>query len=41
MLRELMGHASPETTAGYVHLSIETLAVEYGKARAAAAGAQR
>lgn len=41
VLRELMGHASPETTAGYVHLSIETLAVEYGKARAAAAGAQR
>jgi integrase/recombinase XerC len=28
-----MGHASPETTAGYVHLSIETLAAEYDRAR--------
>lgn len=33
VLRELMGHASPETTAGYVHLSPEALAVEYAKAR--------
>jgi integrase/recombinase XerC len=33
VLRELMGHASPETTAGYVHLSAETLATEYAKAR--------
>ncbi len=33
VLRELMGHASPETTAGYVHLSAETLAVEYQRAR--------
>lgn len=33
VLRELMGHASPETTAGYVHLSPETLATEYAKAR--------
>jgi integrase len=32
-----MGHASPETTAAYVHLSPETLAAEYAKARAAAA----
>lgn len=32
-LRELMGHASPETTAGYVHLSVETLAAEYARAR--------
>jgi site-specific recombinase XerD len=36
VLRELMGHASPETTAGYVHLSPETLAAEYAKARAGA-----
>lgn len=35
VLRELMGHASPETTAGYVHLSAETLAAEYAAARAA------
>lgn len=35
VLRELMGHASPETTAGYVHLSIEALATEYARARAA------
>jgi len=34
VLRELMGHASPETTAGYVHLSIATLAAEYRTARA-------
>jgi site-specific recombinase XerD len=36
VLRELMGHASPETTAGYVHLSPQTLAAEYAKARQAA-----
>jgi len=36
VLRELMGHASPETTAGYVHLSAETLAAEYARAREAA-----
>ncbi len=36
VLRELMGHASPETTAAYVHLSPEALAVEYARARAAA-----
>jgi site-specific recombinase XerD len=35
VLRDLMGHASPETTAGYVHLSVETLAAEYAKARLA------
>jgi len=35
VLRQLMGHASPETTAAYVHLSLETLAVEYAKARKA------
>lgn len=35
VLRELMGHASPETTADYVHLSIEHLAAEYAAARAA------
>jgi site-specific recombinase XerD len=34
VLRELMGHASPETTAGYVHLSNEHLAAEYAAARA-------
>jgi site-specific recombinase XerD len=34
VLRELMGHASPETTASYVHLSDETLAAEYAAARA-------
>lgn len=33
VLRELMGHASPETTAGYVHLSIDVLAREYATAR--------
>jgi len=33
-LRELMGHVSPDTTARYVHLSIEHLAAEYGAARA-------
>lgn len=37
-LRELMGHSSPETTASYVHLSIEQLAAEYGAARAVLAG---
>lgn len=35
VLRELMGHASPETTASYVHLSAETLADEFAKARKA------
>jgi site-specific recombinase XerD len=40
-LRELMGHASPETTASYVHLSIEQLAAEYGAARAIIAGGRR
>jgi site-specific recombinase XerD len=34
VLRELMGHSSPETTAGYVHLSAETIAAEYQRARA-------
>ncbi len=33
VLRELMGHASPETTARYVHLSVATLAAEYDAAR--------
>jgi site-specific recombinase XerD len=36
VLRELMGHASPETTAGYVHLAPETIAAEYAKACKAA-----
>ena len=36
VLRALMGHASPETTAGYVHLSFATLAAEYAAARAGA-----
>jgi integrase/recombinase XerC len=35
-LRELMGHASPETTARYVHLSADTLAAEFTAARAVA-----
>jgi integrase/recombinase XerC len=35
VLRELMGHASPETTALYVHLSSDTLAAEFAKAREA------
>lgn len=35
-LRELMGHASPETTARYVHLSADTLAGEFAAARAVA-----
>ena len=34
VLRELMGHVSPETTAGYVHLSVEQLAADYAAARA-------
>lgn len=33
VLRELMGHASPETTAGYVHLTPEAIAAEYERAR--------
>lgn len=37
VLRQLMGHASPDTTAAYIHLSPETLVAEYAKARAAAA----
>ncbi len=39
-LRELMGHASPETTGLYIHLSNEHLAVEYAAARATLAGAR-
>ncbi|MGH9120320.1 MAG: tyrosine-type recombinase/integrase [Acidimicrobiales bacterium] len=35
VLRELMGHSSPETTAAYVHLSPDTLADEFARARAA------
>ncbi len=35
VLRELMGHASPDTTARYVHLSADTLAAEFAAARAA------
>jgi integrase/recombinase XerC len=34
VLRDLMGHANPETTAGYVHLAPDTLAAEYARARA-------
>ena len=37
VLRQLMGHASPDTTAGYVHLAPETLAAEYARARQVAA----
>jgi site-specific recombinase XerD len=36
VLRELMGHSSPETTARYVHLSSDPLAAEFAAARAAA-----
>jgi integrase/recombinase XerC len=39
VLRELMGHASPETTAGYVHLSAQHLAAEYAAARASISAA--
>jgi site-specific recombinase XerD len=39
-LRELMGHASPETTSRYVHLSVEHLAAEYTAARATLDGAR-
>ena len=35
VLRDLMGHVSPETTAGYVHLSAGALAREYEAARRA------
>lgn len=35
VLRELMGHASPETTALYVHLSAQTVAAEFARAREA------
>jgi site-specific recombinase XerD len=35
VLRDLMGHASPETTAAYVHLSAETVAAEFAQARKA------
>ena len=34
VLRELMGHVSPETTASYVHLSADAIAAEYTTARA-------
>ncbi|WP_307568632.1 tyrosine-type recombinase/integrase [Streptosporangium lutulentum] len=34
VLRDLMGHTNPETTAAYVHLAPEILAAEYAKARA-------
>jgi site-specific recombinase XerD len=40
-LRDLMGHVSPQTTAGYVHLSIEHLAAEYAAARATMRGTTR
>lgn len=36
VLQDLLGHASPETTAGYVHLAPETLAAEFARARAEA-----
>jgi site-specific recombinase XerD len=38
VLRELMGHASPETTVKYVHLSPQLLAAEYAAARAVSSG---
>ena len=33
VLRELMGHASPQTTSRYIHLSPEGLAAEFAAAR--------
>jgi integrase/recombinase XerC len=33
VLQQLMGHANPETTSMYVHLSAEQLAAEYARAR--------
>lgn len=36
VLRELMGHASPETTAAYIHLTPDVLAAAYHDAREAA-----
>jgi integrase/recombinase XerC len=33
VLRELMGHVSPETTAGYVHLSAQSVAAEFARAK--------
>lgn len=38
VLRAMMGHASPETTARYVHLSNEYLAAECAVARAMIGG---
>jgi len=35
VLRELMGHSSPETTAGYVHLSAENVAAEFARVKGA------
>jgi len=40
VLRDLMGHASPETTAGYVHLSAAHLAAEYAAAQATLASSR-
>jgi site-specific recombinase XerD len=40
-LRALVGHGSPETTARYVHLSVEHLAAVYASARATLAGTPR
>jgi site-specific recombinase XerD len=35
VLRELMGHAHAETTAGYIHLSDEAIAAGRGRAKQA------
>jgi len=35
VLRELMGHAHAETTAGYIHLSDETISAEWARAKQA------
>lgn len=37
VLRDLMGHASPETTVRYIHLSPQVLAAEYAAARSRSA----
>lgn len=35
VLRELMGHAHAETTAAYIHVSADSIAAEWAKAKEA------